>query len=167
VRLASGKDIHREVEDHGRAVAVLPYDPARKTALLVLQLRVPTLVAGFETEFIEAPAGRLDEDDPAECARREALEECGARLGPLDHVARVWSMPGISTERIDLYLASYQEADRIGPGGGLEEENENITVVEMPLRELSAMADEGRIVDMKTLTLVFALRLRRPDLFGG
>jgi hypothetical protein len=35
------EQIKREVEDHGRAVAVLPYDPERHMALLAQQLRVP------------------------------------------------------------------------------------------------------------------------------
>jgi nudix-type nucleoside diphosphatase (YffH/AdpP family) len=165
-RLEDGKEILREVEDHGRAVAVLPYDAARRVALLVKQLRVPAMVAGCEDMFLEAPAGILDEDDPAACARREALEECGVRLGDVEHVTRAWSMPGISTELIDLYLATYEASDRIEAGGGLADEDEHITVVEMPLGELAAMSDDGRLVDMKTLALVLALRVRKPGLFG-
>ena len=34
------EQIEREVEDHGRAVAVLPYDPERHMALLAQQMRV-------------------------------------------------------------------------------------------------------------------------------
>ena len=30
--LPDGQTIRREIEDHGRAVCVLPYDPARRTA---------------------------------------------------------------------------------------------------------------------------------------
>jgi hypothetical protein len=76
-------------------------------------------------------------------------------------------MPGVSTEQMDLYLAPYAEADRIGIGGGLADEHEGITVVELPLAELAAMADAGQIMDMKTLAVVQTLRLRRPELFGG
>jgi len=39
-------------------------------------------------------------------------------------------------------------------------------VVELPLAELAARADEGRLDDMKTMLLVQTLRLRRPDLFA-
>ena len=38
---------------------------------------------------------------------------------------------------------------------------------ERPLAELAAMADAGRLTDLKTLTLLLALRLRRPELFAG
>jgi hypothetical protein len=37
--------------------------------------------------------------------------------------------------------------------------------VERLLAELAADVDQGRIADGKLLTLVLALRLRRPDLF--
>jgi hypothetical protein len=74
-------------------------------------------------------------------------------------------MPGISTERMDLYLAPYTEADRIGPGGGADGEQEDITIVEMGLSELADMADKGLLTDIKTFALVQTLRLRRPDLF--
>jgi hypothetical protein len=37
--LESGDVVDREVEDHGNAVAVLPFDPVRRTALLVRILR--------------------------------------------------------------------------------------------------------------------------------
>ena len=78
----------------------------------------------------------------------------------------MWSIPGSSTERINLYLAPYAASDRIGDGGGLDHEHENITVVERPLAELARMADGGEIDDLKTLALVQTLRLRRPDLFA-
>ncbi len=161
-----GRRFTREVEDHGDAVAVLAYDPGRKTALLVRQLRVPMLLTAGEPDGLEAIAGLLDGDEPADCARREADEEAGLALSVLDPVAVIWSMPGISTERIHLFLGSYSAPDRRGSGGGLAAENENITVSEMPLSALASMADEGRLQDAKTMLLVQTLRLRRPDLFA-
>jgi hypothetical protein len=66
---------------------------------------------------------------------------------------------------MDMFLASYDVADRIGPGGGLDDENEHITVVEVPLKELAAAADAGTLSDLKTFVLVQTLRLRKPQLF--
>ncbi|GMA77273.1 hypothetical protein GCM10025880_36900 [Methylorubrum aminovorans] len=118
------------------------------------------------TDLLEVPAGLLDEADPAEGVRREAFEETGLRLSQLEPVSTVWSLPGISTERMHLFLAPYAESDREGPGGGLAEEHEAITVVEMPLPTLAAMSEAGEITDMKTLVLLLSLRLRRPELFA-
>ena len=160
-----GTRITREMEDHGRAVAVLPYDPDRRVAPLVSQFRAPVLYSNGPPIHLEAPAGLLDEGAPEDEARREALEETGLRLGRLDFVASAWSMPGISTERMDLFLAAYSAADQTGAGGGLAAEGEAVAVHEIPLPELAAMSRRGALTDMKSLTLLFALQLRRPDLF--
>ena len=165
-RLPDGQEIEREIEDHGRAVCVLPYDPERRVALLVRLFRAPPLYVGGLPEMLEAPAGLLEEDSPEDCARREALEEAGLRLGALEHIVTAWTMPGISTERMSLYLASYAAADRVAEGGGVADEHENITVIEKPLADLAAMAARGDLIDMKTLTLLLALKDRRPDLFS-
>ena len=167
VTMADGSRVKREMEDHGRAVAVLPYDPERRLAVLISQFRAPVLFAEGPPEVMEVPAGILDEGDPAEGARREAYEETGLRLGALEPVASAWSMPGISTERMDLFLAPYGQGDKAGPGGGLSEEHEAISVHELPLDAIARMSEDGTIADMKTLVLVYALRLRRPDLFAA
>jgi nudix-type nucleoside diphosphatase (YffH/AdpP family) len=165
IRQPDASVIRREVEDHGVAAAVLPYDAGRRTAVLVRQFRAPVFVAERTEDLLEAIAGSMEDPDAETCARREAMEEAGLRLGPLEHVVTGWAMPGISTERAALYLAPYTAADRVAAGGGADED-ESITVVEMTLAELARMADEGTLVDFKTLILVQALRQRRPDLFG-
>jgi hypothetical protein len=66
-----------------------------------------------------------------------------------------------------LYLAPYSRDDRVAQGGGAKGEHENITVLELPLHELAAMANSGALADMKTFALLQTLRLRRPELFDG
>lgn len=78
-----GTRLTREMEDHGRAVAVLPYDPERRVATLVSQFRAPVLYSGGPPSHIEVPAGLLDEGASEDEARREALEETGLRLGEI------------------------------------------------------------------------------------
>ena len=113
---ADGQDLAREVEDHGDAACVLPYDPERRVALLVRQMRAPMLLAAGVQDVLEAPAGRLDGDEPEACARREAEEETGLRLREVEALGLSYPMPGISTERIHFFLAPYAEGDRIGAG---------------------------------------------------
>jgi nudix-type nucleoside diphosphatase (YffH/AdpP family) len=160
-----GEPFTREIEDHGRAVSVLPYNPEMRTAILVRLLRAPALVAAGEESLLEAPAGLTDGEEPADAARREVMEEAGIRLGALEHVATVWTMPGISTERMDFYLARFALADRIGKGGGLASENEDIIVEEHSLAELWSCVERGEMADLKTLTLLMALKHRHPELF--
>jgi len=165
IRRPHGDTMEREVEDHGAATAVLAFDPERRMALLVRQFRAAVAHAGGTPAVLEAIAGLLDEDDPAACAKREAHEEVGLNLRAVERIATVWSMPGISTERMHLFLGRYSPSDRVGEGGGLAEEHEDIEAVEIPLGDLWAMVEQGEIEDLKTLTLVQALRLRHPDIF--
>lgn len=172
LRLARMRDEHgatftREIEDHGRGVAVLPYDPERRTALIIRLARAPVIFIGQTELLVEAPAGLLEEgEDPADAARREAFEEAGVALTTLEPLGEIWTMPGISTERMFMYLGAYSVASRTGAGGGLAEEHENIAVEEMPLADLAAMADANRLTDIRTLLLVTTLRLRHPALFA-
>lgn len=162
-RMPDGAVVAWHVEDHGDAVGVLPYDLERGVALLVTQPRLPVLSSGEREALIEVIAGRLDGVEPEHRVREEAMEEAGVRLGALEPVAVAWSMPAISTERIHLYLARYTAADRTGIGGGAEGEPEYISVLEMPIGRLRALAMTGGLTDAKTLILVQALLLRAGD----
>ena len=166
VALPDGRLADRQIEDHGTSVCVLAYDPGRRVALLVRQPRTAAFYAAGVPDMLEAMAGRLEGDARADDeARREALEEGGLELGPLEHVVTSWSSPEVSTERVSLYLAAYTRADRAAQGGGLAEEHESVEPVEMALADLARLADAGQLVDMKTLVVVLALRLRQPTLF--
>ncbi|CAA2155932.1 GDP-mannose pyrophosphatase NudK [Methylobacterium brachiatum] len=160
-----GSTVPRALEDHGEAACVLPYDPERRVALLVRQSRVGPAFWGEPPALDEAPAGGLDGGEPEETAIREAMEEAGLRLARLEPVAHAYSMPSVSSERLWLYLAPYTQADRVGPGGGLPSEGEQVEVLELPLATLAEQVRSGHLADLKTLVLVQALMLRRPELF--
>jgi nudix-type nucleoside diphosphatase (YffH/AdpP family) len=161
-----GASFWREIEDHGHACAVLPYDATRRCALLVSLPRAPVIWAGGPAEMLEAIAGMLDGDPPEACARKEAMEEAGVRLGVLEAVGAAYASPGLTTERLHLFLAPYTAAERVAAGGGLADEHELITVVELPLAELWARVEAGAIEDLKTLALMLSLRVRHGELFA-
>lgn len=166
IRLTDGAVVWREVESHGNAAAVLPFDAARHCALVVRQFRAPVFDASGATMLEEACAGMIGRESPERAARREASEELGVTLATLEHVADVWTSPGVSTERQSLFLAPYTRTDLTGEGGGARGEHEGITVVELPLATLARRSEERLIADPKLLLLVLTLRCRRPDLFG-
>jgi nudix-type nucleoside diphosphatase (YffH/AdpP family) len=166
VETPGGDIIEREIEDHGEAVAVLPYDPVRKCAVLVRQFRTPAAFAGGLEYTLEAIAGIIEDGNPEATALPQAREEAGLDIRALDFIGTFWTAPGISTERMSLFLAAYEAKDRTGAGGGLISEHEAITVVEIALAALARDADEGRLDDLKTFALLQTLRLKRPELFS-
>jgi nudix-type nucleoside diphosphatase (YffH/AdpP family) len=153
----------RETYDRGNGAVILPYDAARGTVLLTRQFRYPVYVNGHpDGRFVEAAAGLLDADDPDTAIRREAAEELGVRIGPLEHVFDAYMSPGSVTERLHFYAAPYTPADRTGAGGGLPEDGEDIEVLELPFAEALAMVADGRIADAKTIMLLQWAALAGP-----
>lgn len=151
----------REVLDHGPVVALLPYDPDRRQALLARQLRTPLLLTGDDPFLLEACAGLIDAGEtPPQAAIREAEEEIGLHLEAVRKVGAVYPSPGALTEKVHLFLATYGLQDRKSAGGGLDHEGEDIEIVEMPLDELFKMARAGALTDAKSLILVQMLILQ-------
>jgi nudix-type nucleoside diphosphatase (YffH/AdpP family) len=149
----------RLIVDIGDAAAVLPYDAERGTVLLARQFRLPAQLTGSDGFLLEVCAGKLDGDDPQTCARREAEEELGYRLGDLEHAFDSLMSPGALTERISMFLAPYRPEDRISDGGGHAHEGEEIEVVETSLTKALDMIAHGEIVDAKTIMLLQQLKL--------
>src|SRR5260221_433683 len=70
-RDGSWQTLNRETYDRGNGAAILLYDPARGTVLLVRQFRYPAFVNGHPEPLIEVAAGLLDELSPEEAIRRD------------------------------------------------------------------------------------------------
>jgi ADP-ribose pyrophosphatase len=151
----SRQTLEREVYHNGPGAAVLPIDRNRGTVLLVRQLRIPAYVNGDGPMLIEACAGMVEKgSDPARTVRDEAEQEMGFRLRGVTKVLEVYASPGASAEKLHLFLADYTPDDRMGDGGGLAGEGEQIEVIEMPLTQAWEMARDGRIMDAKTVLLL-------------
>jgi nudix-type nucleoside diphosphatase (YffH/AdpP family) len=146
--------VTRDVFDRGNAAAILPYSLARRTVVLVRQFRLPTYLNGYDDLLIEAAAGVLDDASPEDRIRGEAEEEVGYRLHRVQKVFEAFMSPGAVTEKMHFFVAEYESEMRIGTGGGLAEEGEDIEVLELPFEQALAMIRDGRIVDAKTIMLL-------------
>jgi nudix-type nucleoside diphosphatase (YffH/AdpP family) len=144
----------REVHDHGHGAAVLPYDAARGTVLLVRQFRLPVYLSGTDGMLIEVCAGLLDGDAPEACAIREAEEELGYRIRNLKAHGRIWGSPGAIAEGNWLFTADYSAADRISKGGGKIGEDEDVEVLEIGLAEAMRLVSTNEISDAKSVILL-------------
>jgi 8-oxo-dGTP pyrophosphatase MutT (NUDIX family) len=101
VQLPDGEQVVREVVEHPGAVAIVALDETDRV-LMIRQYRHPV-----RAMLWELPAGLRDVagEPPLETARRELLEEAGYRAADWHVLADYLSSPGISTERVRIYLA--------------------------------------------------------------
>jgi len=143
-----------EVYRHGKAAAVLLYDPERGMVTLVKQFRAGAFLSDGALATTEVCAGMLDGDKPEDCVVREALEETGVTITAPAHAFDAYMSPGGMTEKIACFVAPYGEKDRSGEGGGVDED-EHIEVIEVPFAEALAMIESGAIADAKTIALLY------------
>lgn len=149
----------REVYDRGNGATILLYNLAQRTVVLTRQFRIPAHVNGHSGFLIEAAAGLLDNASPEERIRLEAEEETGYRVSAVKKIYEAFMSPGSVTERIHFFVGEYQPGDRIGNGGGLMEEGEDIEVIELGFDQAIAMVASGEIADGKTIMLLQYLQL--------
>jgi ADP-ribose pyrophosphatase len=133
----------REVVHHPGACAVVAFTPQGEV-VLVRQVR-----EAVRQELLELPAGIFDVEgeDGATCAARELLEETGYRALNIERIAAIYTSPGFTDERIELYRA---DAEPTGDRG-----EEAVEVVTMPLGRALEAIDRGDIVDAKTVAGLF------------
>ncbi len=144
----------RETYDRGNGATILLHNPATGNVVLTRQFRMPAFVNGHDGMLIEAAAGLLDHASPDERIRAEVEEETGYRVRNLRKVFEAFMSPGSVTEKLYFYLGEYDASTRIGHGGGIAEEGEDLEVIEMPLSEALAAIERGEIVDGKTIMLL-------------
>jgi ADP-ribose pyrophosphatase len=137
-----GKVREREVVRHTGAVTVLPIVDDDRICL-IRNWRV-----AVEETLIEIPAGTLEPgEDPAECARRELVEETGYRAGKIEFVQEFFLSPGILDEKMHFFLAM-----DLTPGETALEPGERIENWIVTWKEALELVKSGKIRDSKTLT---------------
>ncbi|UIR56906.1 GDP-mannose pyrophosphatase NudK [Sphingobacterium sp. SRCM116780] len=150
----------REAYDRGNGATILLYNKEQKTVILTRQFRLPTFVNGNETGMlIETCAGLLDEDNAEDCIRRETEEETGYKITEVRKIFEAYMSPGSVTEILHFFIAEYAKEMKVSEGGGLEQEEENIEVLELDITEAMNMITNGEIKDAKTIMLLQYIKL--------
>lgn len=132
VRMPDGEVVGRDILEHPGAVAVVALDAAERV-LLIRQYRHPV-----GRLLWEIPAGLRDvAGEPLRLtAERELVEEAGYRAGQWRVLTDTFSTPGISTERLRIFLArglaEVPEAER---SYVREHEEAHLTLAWLPLEE--------------------------------
>jgi nudix-type nucleoside diphosphatase (YffH/AdpP family) len=156
----------RLVFERGDSVAVLLFNRDRRAVVLVEQFKAPALIARRRDDpattdgwLVETLAGMIDEGEAPEAAAiRETLEETGYRIDTLELIGRFFVSPGGTSERVSLYFAEVSDADRVGTGGGIDDED--IKVLEIGFEELFERLARGLIEDAKLAIGAYWLRSR-------
>lgn len=156
---------HRECYDRGNGAAILLYNKAEKTVVLVRQFRMPTFLNGnTEGLLLEVPAGLLDALNPEACIRKEVEEETGYKVTHVQKVFEAYMSPGSVTEILYFFVGEYTPQHKVNEGGGLAHEQEEIEVIEIPFSQALRMIETGEIRDGKTIMLLqYALIQRLLD----
>lgn len=145
----------REVYDRGNGATILLYNQAAGTVVLTRQFRLPTFVNGnTRGRLIEACAGLLDKDNPEDCIRREVEEETGYKVQHVRKIFQAYMSPGSVTEILYFFVAEYDPSMKLNEGGGIEHEQEDIEVMEIPFSQALQMVSTGEICDAKTIMLL-------------
>ena len=141
VQLKNGAATVREVVHHPGGVCVAAVDSGGNVAM-VRQYRYP-----FSRHLLELPAGKLEKgEDPFDAVKRELSEETGLEADSWTDLGFLYVSPGISTEKIYLYLAT-----GLRQGAAHPDPNEFLDVERIPLAELVKMVREGTLQDAKTV----------------
>ena len=154
VELPNGFHAELEVIDHPGGVAILALN-ARKEICLLHQYRY---AAGGH--IWELPAGTIDPGEtPDRTAVRELEEEAGTIASSWSKLGEIMTSPGVFKERMHLYLA---EDLTVGPTQ--HGEDEVISVHWLPAQQVLQWADDGTIIDAKTLIGINYWRSAGPAL---
>jgi len=145
----------REAYDRGNGATILLYNRENKTVILTKQFRLPSFINGNESGMlIEACAGLLDKDNPEDCIKRETEEETGYQVKEVRKIFEAYMSPGSVTEILYFFVAEYSSSMKVNEGGGIEDEQEHIEVLEIKLDKAMKMIDTGEIKDGKTIMLL-------------
>ncbi len=154
VRLEDGTEALREVVRHPGGVCVLALTE-QDEVLIVRQFRYP-----YQEITIEVPAGKIEYgEDPAECGRRELLEECGCTPDCFEYLGLLYPTTAYNTEIIRIYLAK-----GLHFGAQKLDDEEFLDVERIPFDKLLDMVLNDEVHDSKTQIAVLryaALRAKK------
>ena len=150
------RTVSRESYNRGNGTGVLLYNPEKQMVILTRQFRIPAYINNKnEGMSIEVCAGALDKnEEPESCIIREIEEEVGYKVNEVEKVLECYMSPGAVTEKMYLFVAKYDESMKLNSGGGLESENEEIEVMELPFEDAIEMMNQQQIIDAKTQLLL-------------
>jgi ADP-ribose pyrophosphatase len=162
----SGENVPRplDVLRAGPAAAVLPIDPGRDEVVLLRQFRLAAHLANGRGNLVEIVAGHVEADEqPAEAARRECVEEIGVAPGLLVELFTYLTSPGMSDEEITLFLGVV-DASGVPERAGAAAEHEETVPMRVPIDAALAALAAGTVRNGPLIIALQWLALNRRRL---
>lgn len=154
----------REVFERGDAVAVLPYDPATDSLVMIEQFRPGALRGDDSPWMLELIAGVVEVGESDEdVVHREAMEEAACELSELVPIATVFPSAGACTEQVRLFCGRVSKA-AIGSLHGLQDEGEDILVHSVSRQDALHMLADNLIPNGHTLIALQWLHIHGESL---
>jgi ADP-ribose pyrophosphatase len=148
----------------GPAAAVLPIDPGRDEVVLLRQFRLAAHLANGRGNLVEIVAGHVEADEqPAEAARRECVEEIGVAPGLLVELFTYLTSPGMSDEEIILFLGVV-DASGVPERAGAAAEHEETVPMRVPIDAALAALAAGTVRNGPLIIALQWLALNRGRL---
>lgn len=159
----------REVSVRGSAAACAVYDPDRDLVCMVEQFRVATSLEGDLPWSLEIVAGLIDKEGESaeQVIRRELAEEAGISPRVILPVTRYWVSPGGSAARMHLFVALCNLSEVKEEVFGLDDENEDILVRVLPLKNVHEYAISHENSNAASLIGLQWLLLNRQTLYDN
>jgi ADP-ribose pyrophosphatase len=162
----SGENVPRplDVLRAGPAAAVLPVDPGRDEVVLLRQFRLAAHLANGRGNLVEIVAGHVEADEqPAEAARRECVEEIGVAPGLMVELFTYLTSPGMSDEEITLFLGVV-DASGVPERAGAAAEHEETVPMRVPIDAALAALAAGTVRNGPLIIALQWLALNRGRL---
>lgn len=148
IPLGDGDSVTRHVVRHPGAVVIAPLLDDQH----VVMIRNARATVG-ETLW-ELPAGTCEAGESIEItAGRELIEETGYRAGRLTEAISFFASPGITDERMHLFVA-----EKLSAGPPAREPGEQIENHVLSWQQIDELIDRGEIHDGKTLCSLLWVR---------
>lgn len=153
----------RDIVRGGDVVGVLAVDVERDEVVLIRQFRLAAHLANGKGDMLEIVAGRVDPgEEPRAAARRECLEEIGIRPRSLTPLYDMMPTPGLTDERIILYIAIV-DAGNVPERGGLAHEDEDTRPMRVRIGDAFEALRLGQFQNALTITALQWLRINRDS----
>lgn len=109
---------------------------------------------------LEIPAGKIEDEEPPETAKRELWEETGFTAANWEKLGEFYSANGLLREKAYVFLAT-----GLSQTGENEQAEEGIDqVVKLPLEKIVEMIKNGEIKDGQTIASLMFLTGKPPSL---